>query len=93
LNFDRFAEELGVNESTMVKMKQHFWTAKQLLRTKLGKKEDDHLMASDAEFDTKLNWYFSIRDTTRGLLAAIEECHHFMNGLIRDVSSLNPCNF
>lgn len=62
-------------------MKQHFWTAKQLLRTKLGKKEDEHLLASDADFDTKLTLYYSIRDTSRGILASIEDIHHFMNGL------------
>jgi hypothetical protein len=65
-----------------VKLKQHFWTAKQLIRTKLGKKEDDHLLASDADFDTKLSRYYSIRDTSRGLLASIEDIHHFMNGII-----------
>lgn len=63
-------------------MKQHFWTAKQLIRTKFGKKEDEHLLASDADFDAKLSRYFAIQQTTRQLLAAIEDYHHFANGKI-----------
>ncbi|KAI6233017.1 Arfaptin domain containing protein [Aphelenchoides fujianensis] len=58
MNFDRFAEEL-VSENTLVKLQAGFYTAKQLLRTKLGKKEDDHLLASDADFDTKLSSFYS----------------------------------
>ncbi|VDO41275.1 unnamed protein product [Heligmosomoides polygyrus] len=36
MNFDRFLDKF--DESTLVTMKRHYWTAKQLLRTKLGKK-------------------------------------------------------
>jgi Arfaptin-like domain len=35
-------------------VKEQFWTAKQVVLQKLGKKEDDHLVASDAELDAKL---------------------------------------
>lgn len=91
LNHDRFAgnssstsisafsDEL-FNDSTLTKMKQHFWTAKQLFRSKLGKKEDSYLLASDAEFDAKLSKYFSIHNTTKKLLGAIENYHHFTEG-------------
>lgn len=68
-----------VGENTLVRMKQHFWTAKQLLRSKLGKKEDDHLTASDADFDTKLGSFYSIRDTSRGILAGLEDLHYYFS--------------
>ncbi|KAH7728510.1 Arfaptin-like domain containing protein [Aphelenchoides avenae] len=87
LNFDRFTDEI-LNESTVTKMKQHFWTAKQLLRTKLGKKEDEFLEASDADFDTKLSLYFSVRDTSRSLLACMEDYHHWMSELVETEKDL-----
>ncbi|KAI6178258.1 Arfaptin-like domain protein [Aphelenchoides besseyi] len=71
MNFDRFAEDL-VSENTLTKMKAGFYTAKQLLRSKLRKPEDKFLCASDADFDTKLTAFYSIRDTTRQLLSTIE---------------------
>lgn len=58
----------------------------------MGKKEDDHLLASDAEFDTKLNLYYSIRDTSRGLLASIEDIHHYMNGNFTLFNHFNSSN-
>ena len=40
MNFDRFLDRF--DESTLLTMKRHYWTAKQLLRTKLGKKVRDY---------------------------------------------------
>nr|CDJ84884.1 Arfaptin domain containing protein [Haemonchus contortus] len=70
MNFDRFLDKF--DESTLVTMKRHYWTAKQLLRTKLGKKEDEHLQASDASLDSKLTLFRSVRSTSESLLACIE---------------------
>ncbi|CAD5209399.1 unnamed protein product [Bursaphelenchus xylophilus] len=80
-NYDRFATDDLMGENTLIKMKQHFWTAKQLLRNKLGKKEDDCLTASDAEFDSKLTSFYSIRDSSRNLMAGLEDLHHFFGNL------------
>ncbi|CAD5206525.1 unnamed protein product [Bursaphelenchus okinawaensis] len=80
-NYDRFAMDDLVGENTLIKMKQHFWTAKQLLRSKLGKKEDDNLTASDADFDSKLASFYAIKDSTRGLMASLEDLHHFFSSL------------
>jgi hypothetical protein len=49
-------------------MKQAYWTAKQLFREKLGKQEDQHMMASDAELDTHLERFRMVRDGTKQLL-------------------------
>ena len=35
-------------------MKETYWTTKQAVITKLGKKQDAHIVASDAELDAKL---------------------------------------
>ena len=41
-------------QSTLHKMKETYWTTKQVVMRKLGKKEDDHIVASDAQLDSKL---------------------------------------
>lgn len=76
MNFDRFLDKF--DESTLVTMKRHYWTAKQLLRTKLGKKEDEHLLASDASLDTKLTLFQSVKETSENLLACIENYQAFL---------------
>ncbi|KAL6728953.1 hypothetical protein Aduo_000053 [Ancylostoma duodenale] len=78
MNFDRFLDKF--DESTLVTMKRHYWTAKQLLRTKLGKKEDEHLLASDASLDSKLTLFRSVRDTSENLLACVENYQAFLLG-------------
>lgn len=35
-------------------MKETYWTTKQAVIQKLGKKEDEHVVASDSELDAKL---------------------------------------
>ena len=70
LNFDRFTDEL-FGESTKLRMKQTFWTAKQLLREKLGKREDEHVLAADAELDMQLQQFQRIRESTKELLDAL----------------------
>ena len=46
-------------------MKETFWTTKQAVMQKLGKKEDAHVVASDSELDSKLevgHVYMYVRD-------------------------------
>lgn len=35
-------------------MQREYWTAKQVLKKKFGKGEDQHVVAGDAELDAKL---------------------------------------
>lgn len=42
--------------------------------------EDEHLLASDAELDTKLTLFRSVRDTSEGLLACIENYQAYLLG-------------
>ncbi len=61
-----------LDESTMSRMRANYWTAKQTIRSRLGKKEDDHLVASDAELDSKLAVYYSLKDTCDAMILCIE---------------------
>ena len=52
---DRFDRYMQHNEqSTVHKLKETYWTTKQYVKKKLGKKEDEHIVASDAQLDAKL---------------------------------------
>ncbi|VDK68157.1 unnamed protein product [Litomosoides sigmodontis] len=79
LNFDRFVDRF--DEPTLNKMRQQYWTAKQLIRKKLGKKEDEYLLASDAEFDTKVALFQFVQDTSHQMLCCIDDYHHYLSEL------------
>jgi hypothetical protein len=51
-SYDRY--EAHNEESAVHKLKETYWTAKQTVIQKLGKKEDEHLIASDSALDAKL---------------------------------------
>ncbi|GMS99298.1 hypothetical protein PENTCL1PPCAC_21473 [Pristionchus entomophagus] len=71
MNFDRFLDNF--DENTISKMKRKYWTAKQMLKEKLGHKEDDFLRASDADLDAKLTLFASIKGTSEKLLYCVDE--------------------
>ena len=52
MSYDRY---MAHNEqSTIHRMKETYWTTKQAVIKKLGKKEDEHVVASDSQLDAKL---------------------------------------
>lgn len=69
-NYDRFVE--NTNVSTLHKMKETYWTTKQAVIQKLGKKEDEHVVASDSELDAKLEVFKAIQKSSMDLLRVIE---------------------
>lgn len=54
--FDKFVEreDRREDDSTFLKMQQRYWEAKQTFISKLKRKEDDCVVASDAPLDAKL---------------------------------------
>lgn len=44
-------------------MQHQYWVTKQTLSRKLGKKEDECIVASDAELDAKLELFRSIQES------------------------------
>lgn len=65
----------------MSRVRQHYWTAKQAIQSKFGKKEDEHLVASDAEFDAKLAVFYSVKSTCESMLQCIEHYQDYICGL------------
>lgn len=62
---------MNQNDSVMSKMQRKYWITKQTVFRKLGKKEDEYIVASDSELDAKLELFGSIRETTHNLLKII----------------------
>ncbi|KAM9851506.1 islet cell autoantigen 1 isoform 2-T3 [Aulostomus maculatus] len=55
------------------KFQQRYWKTKQTLIKVTGKKEDEHVVASDADLDAKLEVFHSIQRTCMELLKVIEQ--------------------
>ncbi|KAK3082865.1 hypothetical protein FSP39_007472, partial [Pinctada imbricata] len=70
-NYDKWVER--TETSTIHKMKETFWTTKQAVIQKLGKKEDEHVVASDHELDSKLEVFRAIQKSSMELLRCIEK--------------------
>jgi len=62
----------NADQSTIYKMKETYWNTKQALLTKLGKKQDEYIVASDSELDAKLEVFKAIRQSSIDLLRVIE---------------------
>ena len=88
--YDRWVEQRGndsSNKSTITKMQHHYWVTKKTVFRKLGKKEDDCIVASDAELDAKLELFRSIQDSCLDLQRIIDKYQerlcskYFLRGL------------
>ncbi|XP_054596848.1 islet cell autoantigen 1 isoform X1 [Nothobranchius furzeri] len=69
--FDRFIQ--SQDSSVVNKFQQKYWKTKQTLIKVTGKKEDEHVVASDADLDAKLEVFHSIQRTSLELLKVIEQ--------------------
>lgn len=61
-------------------MQHHFWVTKQTVYRKLGKKEDECIVSSDAELDAKLDLFLSIQQSCMLLQNILEEYQKRSNG-------------
>lgn len=57
----------------MARMQKKFWKTKQVLIKVTGKKEDEYVVASDADLDAKLEFFRSVQSTCTELLKVIEK--------------------
>ncbi|XP_051921842.1 islet cell autoantigen 1 isoform X2 [Hippocampus zosterae] len=75
VNFDPMEHTLLGEDSRSVvsRFQQRYWKTKQTLIRVSGKKEDQHVVASDAELDAKLEVFHSIQRTCMELLKVIEQ--------------------
>lgn len=84
-NYDKHVER--TDTSTVHKIKETFWTTKQAVIQKLGKKEDAHVVASDAELDSKLEVFRAIQKSSMELLKVIEKYQDRLCRLSQEESS------
>uniref|UniRef100_A0A3Q3VN52 AH domain-containing protein n=1 Tax=Mola mola TaxID=94237 RepID=A0A3Q3VN52_MOLML len=61
------------DSSVVNKFQQKYWKTKQTLIKVTGKKEDEHVVSSDADLDAKLEVFHSIQRTCMELLKVIEQ--------------------
>ncbi|KAG8519885.1 Islet cell autoantigen 1, partial [Galemys pyrenaicus] len=64
-------DRYGQDKSVVNKMQQKYWETKQAFIKATGKKEDEHVVASDADLDAKLELFHSIQRTCLDLSKAI----------------------
>ncbi|XP_072365206.1 islet cell autoantigen 1 isoform X4 [Scyliorhinus torazame] len=71
---DLYSRYVRNQDSSVVnKMQQRYWKTKQTFIKVTGKKEDEHVVASDADLDSKLEIFHSIQRTCMELLKVIEQ--------------------
>ncbi|XP_030013156.1 islet cell autoantigen 1 isoform X2 [Sphaeramia orbicularis] len=68
---DRYIQ--SQDSSVVNKFQQKYWKTKQTLIKVTGKKQDEHVVASDADLDAKLEVFHSIQRTCMELLKVIEQ--------------------
>ncbi|KAM4626243.1 islet cell autoantigen 1-like protein isoform 1-T2 [Discoglossus pictus] len=76
------------DESVVSRMQKKYWKTKQVLIKVTGKKEDEHVVASDAELDAKLTTFNSIQSTGSDLLKMIEKYQQALNAVSEEENDL-----
>ncbi|XP_016418890.1 islet cell autoantigen 1-like isoform X1 [Sinocyclocheilus rhinocerous] len=79
---------LGEDSSVMARMQKKFWKTKQVLIKATGKKEDEHVVASDADLDAKLEFFHSVQSTCTELLKVIEKYQQRITHLSQEENEL-----
>ncbi|XP_026139039.1 islet cell autoantigen 1 isoform X2 [Carassius auratus] len=76
-------------ESSVVnKFQQKYWKTKQTLIKVTGKKEDEYVVASDADLDAKLEVFHSVQRTCMELLKVIEQYQRRISFLSQEENEL-----
>ncbi|XP_033007977.1 islet cell autoantigen 1-like protein [Lacerta agilis] len=75
-------------QSVVSRMQKKYWKTKQVLIKVTGKKEDEHVVASDAELDAKIEVFHSIQVTCTDLLKTIEKYQQRLNDLCEQENEL-----
>ncbi|XP_077010857.1 islet cell autoantigen 1-like protein isoform X2 [Tamandua tetradactyla] len=76
------------NQSVVSRMQKKYWKTKQVFIKATGKKEDEHVVASDAELDAKLEVFHSIQETCTDLLKIIEKYQQRLNVVSEEENEL-----
>ncbi|XP_034251213.1 islet cell autoantigen 1-like protein [Thrips palmi] len=76
------------SNSAMSKMEHTFWVTKQSVFRKFGKKEDECIVASDAELDAKLELFRSVQDTCSELQRILDKYQERLCNLAQEESAM-----
>ncbi|XP_058405617.1 islet cell autoantigen 1-like protein isoform X5 [Diceros bicornis minor] len=76
------------NQSVVSRMQKKYWKTKQVFIKATGKKEDKHVVASDAELDAKLEVFHSIQETCTELLRIVEKYQLRLNVISEEENEL-----
>ena len=71
----------GDDSSAIGKIKEEYWLTKQKIIKKFNRKEDTHVVAGDADLDSKLEVFHSVQITTLDLLRILEKYQDRICGL------------
>lgn len=74
--------------STVSRMQQQYWTTKQAFFRKIGRKEDECIIASDAELDAKLELFGAIQESCTNLLRVLENYQDRILALSQEENAL-----
>uniref|UniRef100_A0A1A7X1P0 Islet cell autoantigen 1-like n=1 Tax=Iconisemion striatum TaxID=60296 RepID=A0A1A7X1P0_9TELE len=85
---DGFTGDMLSDSSVMARMQKKFWKTKQVLIKATGKKEDEYVVASDADLDAKLEFFRSVQSTCTELLKVIEKYQHRITRLSQEENEL-----
>ncbi|XP_018392548.1 PREDICTED: islet cell autoantigen 1 isoform X1 [Cyphomyrmex costatus] len=86
--FDCWVQKSMHDDSAITKMQYQFWVRKQALSQKLGKKEDECIVASDAELDAKLELFRSIQDSCSYLQRVIDKYQERLCNLAQEENGM-----
>ena len=64
--YDKHSEHQ--DRTSLGKLRSKYWTTKQLVIKKLGREEDEYVIASDADVDAKLELLYTIKRSCHDLL-------------------------
>ncbi|GFS90836.1 islet cell autoantigen 1 [Nephila pilipes] len=74
--------------STLNRMQERYWTTKQAVFKKLGKKDDDCIIASDAELDSKIELFQTIEESFLTLMRVLENYQDKLCALAQEENAL-----
>ncbi|XP_031826463.1 islet cell autoantigen 1-like protein isoform X2 [Nomia melanderi] len=76
------------DDSAITKMQHQFWVTKQTLSRKLGKKEDECIVASDAGLDAKLELFRSIQESCTYLQRVLDKYQERLCNLAQEENAM-----
>ena len=86
---NRYVGNAEIEDSATHKLKATYWEAKHKIMSKIGKGDDEHLQASDAELDAKIEVLKSVQRTTDRLMRLVNEYEFVMFALAKSEYSFS----